>query len=1277
MTQPRLLGGRYELDGIVGRGGMAEVFRARDIRLDRIVAVKTLRDDLARDQTFQARFRREAQSAASLNHPSIVAVYDTGEDMVGSTPVPYIVMEYVDGRTLRDLLRDDRRLLPERALEITDGVLRALDCSHRNAIVHRNVKPGHVMLTRAGDVKVMDFGIARAVSDREAAMARTGQLIGTAQYMSPEQARGERVDARSDLYSTGCLLYELLTGRPPFTGDSPVAIADQHVRENPVPPSRVDPEIPAWADSIVLKAMAKDPRDRYQSAGEMRTDIQRALHGATTLAATEEIARHDNDGQQPLGRRPLHDDVWLDPPSIPEPYASRAAVDDLVEYLARPFNERQTISVSQLNGEPGVGKTYVALRAAKQVVDLFPGGILYAIRPDRGPLMRLTSRTLLIADDVEGMTSESLLNLTSNKCALLIISRTPIADLPGPAFAVTALRPDEARRFVTELLSDTSNVNVSAEQIAERAQGLPLLAYLLVEEAKQHPNENAWLDNLPRAIPRFLDMSYTRLGPMAQKLLRRTALLRYDDVVDTESAAVLLESDESTAAASLEAVRVLFGGSRVHVDRAVREFADERLRQEDGEDVERLRSNIRLWRAERYGVLPRTRITRDFWTTDDLLGYRAFADAIAAFIRHRDTRPPLTIGVKGPWGSGKTSLMRMVQEQLDPRDLLGNKQSIELTKDSRKRLRSRWRRHPQPDDRLTMQELLSQTSRTPEPPAAQTLDQTPLRAQVADGSRRAVEWRPTVWFNPWVYQSEEQVWAGLAGEIIDQVASRLALGDRERFWLRLNLSRLDREAMRQSIYRLLLTRLIPPLLGGILVVAVAIPTVALHAVASGYLFIEGGSLLFVLAALTQIVRFLRQSASGAFGRVLHEPVIRAIPKEMAGTAATALRNPGYQAKAGFLHLVQTDIRRVINLVATPERPLIVFIDDLDRCSPSTVTQVIEAISLFLAGEFPDCIFLIAMEPDLLAAHVQVAYQGLVSALRQRYGNSDWSTLGWRFLDKIVQLPLSLPPIDADKYVNSYISNLLEIPVNEAANSTLAGALVDMIHGNVPTAEARESPDESQAKPSPLGQANVASSKSSADEQATSAPSLDTALVDRLEREIRLRHPSLDELANVATTVQSELIGESGVALQEEAIAAVDRVFDDLYSDASAWTAIRSAVPSLGTPNPREIKRYLNLFRFYMFITKRRQFLEGIVPPSDEQIAKLAALVIRWPHLLSLLVTDWHGETALERLEAAAHECLEDWHSVLREVGILEVEHDELRIFLRTGAPIARVSSLLI
>ncbi|KAA1380378.1 Stk1 family PASTA domain-containing Ser/Thr kinase [Aeromicrobium fastidiosum] len=282
------LGDRYELGGLLGRGGMADVRVGRDLRLGRTVAVKQLRGDLSADDTFQARFRREAQSSAALNHPSIVAVYDTGEsiDKHGSH-VPYIVMEYVEGQTLRDIMRgaeNGRKILPERALSITADILSALDYSHRSGIIHRDIKPANVMLTPSGQVKVMDFGIARAIADTSSAMTQTAAVIGTAQYLSPEQARGETVDARSDIYSTGCLLYELLTGRPPFIGDSPVSVAYQHVREEAKPPSQLNPDVSQAIDNIVAKSLAKRVDDRYESAADMRKDIDRVLAGGSVAA---------------------------------------------------------------------------------------------------------------------------------------------------------------------------------------------------------------------------------------------------------------------------------------------------------------------------------------------------------------------------------------------------------------------------------------------------------------------------------------------------------------------------------------------------------------------------------------------------------------------------------------------------------------------------------------------------------------------------------------------------------------------------------------------------------------------------------------------------------------------------------------------------------------------------------------------------------------------------------------------------------------------------------
>src|SRR5689334_9781221 len=307
-AQARLLGGRYQVGELLGYGGMAEVHRGRDLRLGRDVAIKMLRADLARDATFQLRFSREAQNAAALNHPAIVAVYDTGEER-GSAgePLPYIVMEFVNGRTLKEILTAEGPLQPRRALEISADICAALEFSHRHGIIHRDIKPGNVMMTRTGQVKVMDFGIARALASGASTMTQTSAVIGTAQYLSPEQARGEAVDARSDVYATGCVLFELLCGHPPFVGDNPVSVAYQHVREDPRPPSTSNRDVTPDIDAVVLKALAKNPLNRYQSAGEMRADVMRAAAGrpvsAPPVMTEDEMATmmQSSVGYRPVG----------------------------------------------------------------------------------------------------------------------------------------------------------------------------------------------------------------------------------------------------------------------------------------------------------------------------------------------------------------------------------------------------------------------------------------------------------------------------------------------------------------------------------------------------------------------------------------------------------------------------------------------------------------------------------------------------------------------------------------------------------------------------------------------------------------------------------------------------------------------------------------------------------------------------------------------------------------------------------------------------------------
>lgn len=322
-----MFGGRYAVIERVGTGGMAEVYRARDDLLGREVAIKVLHDRYSRDRAFVERFRREAQAAANLSHPNIVALYDYGAD----EDTYYIVMEFIEGRSLSEIITAEGALLPERAADIASDVAKALDRAHANGLVHRDVKPGNIMITSSGQTKVTDFGIARALSgDGEQTMTQTGMVIGTAAYLSPEQAQGNTIDGRSDVYSLGIVLYEMLTGKPPFSGDTPLAIAYKHVRENPEPPSTMNADVPSGLDAITMKALAKNPDNRYSSATEMQEDLQRFCNGqrvlATPLLADETAIAGAASGTQML-RTTEYDDY------DDEPQNKRAAIYVVVTLL--------------------------------------------------------------------------------------------------------------------------------------------------------------------------------------------------------------------------------------------------------------------------------------------------------------------------------------------------------------------------------------------------------------------------------------------------------------------------------------------------------------------------------------------------------------------------------------------------------------------------------------------------------------------------------------------------------------------------------------------------------------------------------------------------------------------------------------------------------------------------------------------------------------------------------------------------------------------------------
>ncbi|WP_433255351.1 KAP family P-loop NTPase fold protein [Streptosporangium sp. CA-135522] len=800
------------------------------------------------------------------------------------------------------------------------------------------------------------------------------------------------------------------------------------------------------------------------------------------------------------------------------------------------------------------------------------------------------------------------------------------------------------------------------------------------------------------------------LSEPARELLRRASLLEEGEPIDD----ILGDATELRRWG-------LLGETSTFVHPDVRTFGYSRL-----SPTERAQTCavLRRLRAGRRAVQPRARLTADRWTTEDQLGHRIYAEAIAAFVRHPETRPPLTIGVKGPWGTGKTSLMRMIQDLLDPGAAGDRPVAIHLPG-------SRGSRTP------TNAEVLARARQRPQESTGQ--------AEPGALPLRRADWRPTVWFNPWMYQNGEQVWAGLAHEIISQVTRRLPRAERERFWLELNLARIDREAVRGRAYHLAMTRLAPLLLGMVatLVLTGACLAAAALLPAFGALLRNAaaavgsaGSVAVVGAGAVRLARFFRESADTAFRELVRQPDLLSSGVAEGFVAETAV-NPGYRSRTGFLHLVQTDMRQVLDLIATEERPLVVFVDDLDRCSPGTVAQVIEAINLFLAGEFPNCVFVLAMEPEVVVAHVEAAYPELVETLP----DDGRSGLGWRFLEKIVQLPLSVPLLDDADRLPGFVRALLGMPeitrACEAAEDSAAG-------GNPPGRRRRSPgggtrsrasgpgpcravPESRSVEPGPCGTVpesrggepwesgsrdggNVPESRDGGSREGGSRESgngavpesrppvdvplavprsrpvepPDPALVSRLEDAIWALQPtaaSLDEAARRAQEILGiealDAIGGLASATRE----AADRVFDDLYSDENAYRAIEFVLPVMTFFNPREIKRYVNVFRFYSFLVYRRT-LAGAAPASDGEVAKLAALTIHWPHLLSPLVKETDGMSVLRRLEEAAGDD-RSWERAVHETGLIAPDTlgathlDTLRDLLSCPHPIADLARHLL
>ena len=583
-------------------------------------------------------------------------------------------------------------------------------------------------------------------------------------------------------------------------------------------------------------------------------------------------------------------------------------------------------------------------------------------------------------------------------------------------------------------------------------------------------------------------------------------------------------------------------------------------------------------------------IGRDLWTTDDTVGYAVYANSIARGIQHHDTKPPLTIGIKAPWGAGKTSLMRMVQRRLEwpqtwpdpphelrPIRLAATSSASDETRVTNGALLKALRAQPAP--KITLAK--------PEPERPYGLEDDP-------------DWRPTVWFNPWMYQTGEQVWAGFAHELVSQITNRMPRGQRERFWMRLNLERVDEQVVRRKIYALLIERVVPWALVAVVVLVGAV-ALALAGIASKAMAVVAAGTPVLLVLITALKGGdVRQSDVGGSLATLLQPATAArrfADNQLSGMFDELVPAFDYRDRSGFFHFVQTDVQRVLDLVATEGRPLVVFVDDLDRCAPGTVVQVIEAINLFLAGQFQNAVFVIALEPEMVAAHIEAAYADLVERVETSRGPGGRSEiLGWRFLEKFIQLPLTLPLMEATN-TEYFLAGLFASSEPISTDSASAAPRV-------------RAQDDGSARVDPSSKGEKAAATAAA-EQMLAAASLGKAV----------------KLAEVSA---------SGSAFGEALRRVVARKL--AREDPEMHQVIDYVAPFL-TPNPREIKRFANVFRFYVMIATERRLADLEAPQELSVLAKLAVLSTRWPSIITDLARHSgqdEDRTVFELLEDSPH-----------------------------------------